>query len=145
MDESDQKRKEAFEEITKIEANTHSERTAKSALGIHFLQQIGKFAKEGTLHKIKAADEEVNRKDGLREIESEKNFYHSKIKNLQIRKSENKVKIELNYSKQEETRLINFEVSYMVVAMNKKCDVMNEMVLKMNEYVDKLKAAFDTF
>ena len=145
MDKCNQKRREAFEEITKLEANTHSESNAKSALGIHFLQQIGKLVKEGTLDKVKAADEEINRKDGLREIESEKNFYHSKIKNLQIRKSENKVKIELNYSKQEETRLINFEVSYMVVAMNKKCDVMNEMVSKMNEYVDKLKAAFDTF
>ena len=93
MDETDQKCKEALAKVAALRASKGTKESAKSALGVHFLQQIGKLAKEGTLHKIKAADEEINRKDDLKEIESEKSFYNSKVRNLNQCIRENQIKI----------------------------------------------------
>ena len=94
MDETDQKWKEALAKVAALRASKGTKESAKCALGIHFLQQIGKLEKEGTLDKVKAADEEINRKDDLKEIESEKSFYNSKVRNLKQCIRENHIKIE---------------------------------------------------
>ena len=58
MDDQAQRGKNILANISALKANKCSEQTVKSALGIHFLLQVGRLAQDRSLDKVKTAEME---------------------------------------------------------------------------------------